>query len=751
MTTQHYHLYMDESGTFEGDGGRMRKERPLIAGLLVPEAERAALARDFERLRKRHGLQRFLHASEHLNDKNFHAFLQELAGLTVDSGCILFQMTHEEDIHAGLPASLDETFAANRYLNMAQALFEHLFFLHPPFFGLDLAVSLHPNSRVFLVRQDDTALVARIKALGFHTQPIDKGALLVFPWGPDVIRTALHRLALEYAPFQQTTGSRQWLAVEAPVAKWCADPKHSRYPGDEHCPFINWVDNLALLCRANRNTYLEKKFPDTVQKIAGRLDIDIAYGAEQQEFARIVRRFLAGDLAGFTGEAVEHLAGFSSPYHRRQTEILLERAAAGLTVRDIGQVDALERRVDTFLSTSRGNWAFVDALLDRLLAFLDQIGRTEGETARVRGLCFRVLGHKLRIHNHRGEYRQAWQIHRRMQAMDQDRGQRTLDEFRHHMEIANRMAVTAANVFAFEEGNRNLEPLEAVLEESRRLLGRAAGREIFDPLLGKIRGTMAQNHSFLARWQPERFSAAEALFQEAIAGFPDDDAKLRHRTYLLHLYLDWERMDAAAECMRAIHATPSFKAFCDAPSAGTARYMQFALHAVLKYHAEAGTDCAPILDTYTVGNLEQWFGSAANEHPFELIHATLGRLAAKSGDLRRARRHYQRGLGIPAAGRADDQPTIQVIRCQILARQALDEWAGGSKEEARNAMLRIRKIFERIGRAENLESILALPEGSEPSGWFAPAWNRLAGVDWKSRFDEEACRALLDCFTFNYW
>ena len=80
-----------------------------------------------------------------------------------------FALRYGEPLGDDLPPEMQEAHAANRYLGMAQAVLEHVFFLHPGFLGEDLTFSLHPNSRVYLVKSEDRRAIKSFEALGFQS------------------------------------------------------------------------------------------------------------------------------------------------------------------------------------------------------------------------------------------------------------------------------------------------------------------------------------------------------------------------------------------------------------------------------------------------------------------------------------------------------------------------------------------------------------------------------------------------------
>jgi hypothetical protein len=168
-----YHLYMDEAGEFEGTRERIdtKKRRPLIFGLLVPDEQKDLLAQDYEKIADKRGYEGFIHAHELAggNQKKFKEFCTKLVNRTVNSPILPFVIRFEGDLLSELPENYQESFAANRYLNMAQAVIEHLFFLHPGLLGKDLRVAFHPNSRVYPIPNTKVDLQQTFSAMGFRS------------------------------------------------------------------------------------------------------------------------------------------------------------------------------------------------------------------------------------------------------------------------------------------------------------------------------------------------------------------------------------------------------------------------------------------------------------------------------------------------------------------------------------------------------------------------------------------------------
>ena len=148
-----WHLYMDEAGSFEGHAKQVCGS--LLFGLLVPEQEKDELSTFFEDLAEigpqdldnPPALFERLHANKFFRGGENRDFAESIVHRTLNSSMIPFVMQYAQDIYSEMPEGIQEEFTANRYLTMAQAVIEHIIFLHPEFLGRYCEFSLHPNSR----------------------------------------------------------------------------------------------------------------------------------------------------------------------------------------------------------------------------------------------------------------------------------------------------------------------------------------------------------------------------------------------------------------------------------------------------------------------------------------------------------------------------------------------------------------------------------------------------------------------------
>lgn len=731
---------MDEAGEFEGDGSDVQTKyykRPLIFGLLVLENDRSALANQYNEIAARHGMEDFIHATALHRRGGFLPFVTALVSTLATSTMIPFVMRYESDLHSFLPDAARDAYAANRHLNMAQAAFEYLLFLHPEFWGKDLIIDFHPNSRTLPVKNDDAAKIFRDMGFKGFNVP-DTGKRFVQVWNTEAIRSYLHRMLIDYSPWLNKTGQRSWALVEAIVAYKSNDP------------FVHWADNLAWLARSGRDTDRYSKISSELSRIT---TVNLTYGREHQDFRALLRLYLDRGMEELLPAAIEALPSFRASTYRNSLTYLLDSFISGSSALDVKQIESLECLADKYLRSARGNWDFVHRLLSRLVMAIDSLPEADRQGREMRQLLSRLHSHLISVYNHRGNAGQAWQSFRIIDGLSLV--PETVAEFYEKAEQLNRLAVTSANVFAFDESNRLLEPLTTALEESRVPLNRASQSELTFPLLGKLWGTMGQNSAFIAPRRPNFFSDAETLFIKARDSFTIPCDRLRHEVNLLHLYLDWEKTDGEKRRMadataQRIEESPSVSAFLAKPDPFTAPFNQFNLAVLVKHAFQRGSNFSDILEKYSLYSLKRWFGATTSEHPFEFICSYLGLAALRLERRQEGLAYLNHAITIPGTDNPEEEPTLQMIRCLIVVRWALLEQKINNKANVSGKLNVVVNKLSRIGHNPGLENILRLKDGEGPNGWFAPGWRALSAVDWNNEFSKEACETFLQCFTFNY-
>lgn len=710
---------MDESGEFENHPN-LKYIQPTVTAILVPEEEKISLYEGIQTLWQAHKL-----TETHAKDaKNLTTkYFSELFSLIEGHGVLSFLLRHNEDIYQTLPPEYMEIHSANRYQGMATCLLEHIIFLYEPFFGKALDFSLLPNSRVTVFEPQQNKEIKAMKSMGYGWTSIGNQKTLFFVWNADILRSRIMLHAHEYIRWKKRLGERTFSKFETIVAHKSKDP------------FVHIADHLAYLSRSDQN-------------FSERYSVTFDYNREYQTYRELIRSYLAGNFQYFLPEALQLLAKPTPSPFDINLQKMLDSAAPHIFPVDIGQLEELEQRIDRYLRNSRGNWQFILDLITHLLKSADSLPAKIHDTPRYNWLLFKLYSHRQSIHNHRGEDIDAWENYRKIQNLNL--GKCTVSEYRKKIEVENRDAVTLANLFAFEQANEILHTIHSSLEQSLKIYQQMTDGILHDPLLGKIRGTMAQNMAFLCPRKPALFEKAETLFTEAAQEFTRESDTIRHDINLAHLYLDWEKQNKAQEIIEIIKGSDSVNAFLAAP-AKNARYMQFVLAILLKNAVQNHSlkENEILLKTYSLKNLKKWFGAAVNEHPFELICGYLGRIAT-AANKEGAKDYFNHALRIPRKGRRTDQPTLQAIRAQIWVWWAIEEHRAGRPKSAMEKIGRAINIMKAIGEIKELATILYIDKNGTATGWFADGWQALQKIDEQKRFDRKACDTFLKCFTFNY-
>lgn len=736
----HYHLYMDETGEFEGK----RFEASRIVGLLVPDEQIQEIGEVYADICRRFLYSQPVHAFHVRARSDFPAFCAELAREVAGrSDVMVFSIRHAGDVFMEDPV-ISETYAANRFLNMAQSVIEHILYLHPPLFGKDIQFAMHPNSRVCRVRKD-SKLSRQFGALGFGSsnvgkRPGEEEQVVFYVWGSDSLRSFLHRMAIEYSPWLVRIGKRSWSKVETIVAERSSDP------------FVQVVDVFAAVLGWGTNALLPAR-----ELLSKAVVVDLAYGPAEEHFKNLVRRYQSGD-PGFVIEALRGFLAFDpGSYYRAQLTGLVNSSLQNFTSADLPVLHEIEMEARQMVRNSRGEWGFLKAIVEQGLKLISLLPGDMAARADVQIMQSRLRGHMMAVHNHRGEYGLARKVFREMAVTS---GPIQLEDYRERLSLMNMAAVADANVFAFDEMARRLEPLVEALEKSLlpfQSLSSDQAPQIIDPLLGWMQGTLGQSLAFLAPGLPANFEKASRMFLEASARAEADVDVLRHKVNLLHLNLDWELIDTSrrtdADCTSAeIKDAHKVACFLSDPSATTSVGTQYALAGLLKHAlARDGQGClsGSFIEGCTEMRVREWFGAAAEEHPFELIFAYVGKWWFKRGDVSRGRAFFKAAIAVQYGENPNERPTFHAIRAEILGWWAEAE-ATEAKDEGIRHLRDAMTVLQRIGQTPELASMLRLDDSlCAREGWFSEAWEELRKADWRS-YPESAGRRLLACFTFNY-
>ena len=721
---EHWHLYCDEAGTFETIG----RKRSLIAGLLVPDSKKTRLADEFENLKRKHGiLESFVHYKDLHKRAGFKPFQEELVALTRASSVRVVVMRYDEDTLAQLPESLTEAFACNRYVYMIQGLIEHILYYDPRNYGKHIEFSLHPNSRVFPCDERD---VAMMQSLGFRAfKPKNKDRFLVHVWSKTGLRVFANRLQLEHRSYSEIVGTRTFQAIEMPVAERSKDA------------FVHWVDVIA-------GTLMWEPKSKNTKKLKKHLYIDLSYGPEEDRCKGLCRLFFGGNPKDFIVRYLHDIGSFKKNYYKRQLTHLFNRKLDTFQLLGTKDLFELEALADEHLRSSSGNWEFVKTMVEKIVGSVSALPEETRLRKDIQILAFRLLNHQLSYHNHRGEYLPAWEVISRIDQLAVS--PETMEQWQEVIATRNRQSVTAANLFAFEYSNRILSDALDALERLNQCATECSGLKLKDPLLGKVRGTFAQNLAFMAPIRPDLFPAAEAQFLKAKAEFSRPMDIMRQNVYLAHLYMDWGKNDKVLAAWDELRADPAVERFADTPNADSARYMQFMLALMLKLFYVTSKLDEKLISIFSVPAVQEWFGQSANEHPFEFVFGYLGRMACRIGRQGLADSYFSAALNIPSEGLKDDQVTLQTIRAQYLVVWAIEKQKIDQANLAMEKLDQALKIMTAIAGQPYCEPIIKIENDTATAGWFKDGYNGLQRSIESGTVDEDNCKEFLRRFTFNY-
>ena len=727
---EHWHLYMDEGGTFE----RLKRNDSLyIYCLLIKDSLRISLENKFKDIVK--DISNQLHAFKFYKHGKNRSIANDIISLTKKSNIIIARIEHKYDIF--YKSNIRESLLSNRFLFMLNDIIEHIIFLYPEFWKRKLCFSLHPNSRIVKVKKDSPQYFEYLR-MGFSGRPVDKNKYIFYIFDADIIRTDVINMQKEYEQFTDIIGDRIIDNIETLRGDTTEDI------------FSYWVDHLAYF---SRSVY----FNELKEEIDNLVEIDLQYGELEQLYKKIAKCFMAKRLSDCLTLILDNSNKYiGNKYYRKQIENIGNLLLKYLKL-SFNELHSLESKVNFLLRSASGRWSFVSDIIEFMLKALESLPKSHVESHQIEitKLLKKIYSHKLSIHNHRSEFLGAYQTAQKIAELQKDYFL-SFDELRQDIEIRNRIAIAYANMFEFQKSNESLKrDIEFLLEQKTRAQS-VYNREIKDVVLGKLYGTIGQNYAFLAPFNPELFSKAEDCFNKAKSEFSKESDKQRQDVYLLHLYYDWTKIDAFAfekgkNLLKELVSLSDVQRFLNNPTPENAKYKQFLLQLLLNYNLDAEQDIVTsFLNNFSLSRLKYLFKDAADEHPFEFIFAYLGIMSMKIKRYDNARDYFAYAIRIPLKGRRIQQPTLQAIRAQILTRYAMELYKIGQEEEARNKMVEAVKIMEQLGRYPEYAPILQLKNGKAIGGWFKDAWNSLSKMEWNKDFDLNTCEMFLKYFTFNY-
>ena len=738
---EHWHLYMDEGGIFEGTIYDIITRRLSMLFLLVLDTEKYKLEEELRNIYSQYyPSDVYPHAMKHAKTNEFYLCMKNIINVLQNYHLKFFYFKHKDDVYYNDINILNDEHLANRYLNMFLSGLEYITFLDVFSWGKDIKYSYFPCSRVTPIELDNIEKKNKYEKAGYKVflPNEDSEQYLVILMDTTSLRSSLYNMYREYHIFSPKIGRREYSEIESIVAYKSKDV------------FVHLVDNLVMILRSGN---FNKKLKELRNDIEQQIDNVIEYNIDHYIYRNILLRYLNNDKLNALTEIVRQKDRLNAEYIKRSFNQLISI----LNTKDkltLSELITLESAIDNDLRSSRGNWDYIVTILDHFDAFMKKIPDTERNSEQFQRLLKRVYSHKLSIHNHRSEVLSAWQVLQKINEISAP--SLSFEEWREEIEIHNRVAVASANMFEFEKSNLALEQDLQLLQEIKEKVQSVTRKEIKDHILGKVLGTLGQNYGFMAPFKSEFFTKAEDCFRRAKAEFVKERDRQRQDIYLLHLYYDWQKIDNTASqkgqaLFKELVDGPDVQQFLNNPSSENAKYKQFILQIILKYHLEADTAIIKQLcEQFSLPNLKQLFGGAADEHPFELIYGYLGLMCMRSDNLKDAEVYFESALQIPVNTDKDEQPTLEAIKAQILTRYALELYRKNEKRDACQKMQDAVKIMEQLGNHPEYKPILSLQDGQAVDGWFKDAWNCMVKVDWANDFNEDACKTFLKYFTFNY-
>ena len=392
----------------------------------------------------------------------------------------------------------------------------------------------------------------------------------------------------------------------------------------------------------------------------------------------------------------------------------------------------------------------VNVLINYAKGRLDQIEQDE-EDAAWAPVIYLYHDVAMRYFNHHGNVVQS--------AIHRDEGDRifkkflgtTTDKIREYHRFVNRASVIDTNEFAFKRAINRLEPVVRAEESISKALV-APGTDIGtikSETLGRIYGSIAQNHAFNDEHSPARDFFVKAGQQLGMN-------QAMQVSFRAHLWLEMKDLDAyESEIKNLFPIAPGepYNGFCfmfpqaldDLPGSA------FNLHLLLKGLIIFGNDqdkknIVPIL--FDAINA-QYLNRSREKHPWELIFICLGRLLDEIGKTEAANKCWDAAINF---NQNPDNLTFIMLAHSARAWKALSLICTKRVVSEVDSLLKdIAVEFETFRTNGNAPGILD-PSGNG-EGWFDAVGIKI--LDRKMPMATSHIQALLEefigRFTFNYW
>lgn len=395
-----------------------------------------------------------------------------------------------------------------------------------------------------------------------------------------------------------------------------------------------------------------------------------------------------------------------------------------------------------------------DTIIDRYTSYLEKVNGhlltdfVQGERRlQITGMIdlFSVL-------NKNQEYATAWDLAVRIEQLYETIGRRLfLVQWLQAVQFHTNKADVAAKLFCFDAVTELLHKEYNILSGFEGTFEKENYRNVNADPLRHTQKAYGSNLAFRAPRHPDFFQQAEKVFLAELANVHTRETWLQELG-LIHLYLDWGKMEEAEQRLNKITDDTGLGSFLADPGNQAFYPDPLVLAAWLKFQVHRDQEpSSPIWRSLTLDKLITWYEDAVNYHPFELICAYLGRLAYRYGTPEdRPQDFFYHAMSMPRTGNLNKSCHSHAIKAQIQTWWAIIDHEAGRSESAGFKMGRVLSFLEAVSYKEELASMLQTQEGRAVGGWFAEAWEALRAVDWSTGFSMDACRRFLECFTFTY-
>jgi hypothetical protein len=624
---------------------------------------------------------------------------------------------HEQDLDPEGGLLTGEAQADNRYQRMLEMLLQHLFHVAGDWrAGLrpEGVVHLHLASRP-LVFPTDPARRAQLEALGYevrtHRAP-----------GHEYVQIMLR--ANQLAPLLQGALQRLWgssplrLNVE-PVYPINYDP--GRPPSQAGL-------YLADLYLSSVRSRLVRGF----DRVPGLLPAEtrLTYNAALDRQLRRQALLARGEAAGYLTLCRDINMGLHTSCDAAQVQEAEEASAAQLLDEQSQTPRSLAEHAAEVVELP-GRCAEGQALAEKALRLNQRLRQPDPRT---RLWALQAL---IAAANHSGASEQAEQLWDEYLRLESGLG--TSEELlRHAREIRNRRVVALTDRFRYGEAQTLMEQLtraqERLWAQQSEVLGRSvpAGP---NPELATLYGTLGQVYAFLGTAELQQ--RTEQSFRRSVALQADETGRLRQWVYLGHLACD------RGEAGRSLWAE-ACRAFPALGGTGpiTGEQMQFALALQAKGLLCFGT--AEAQEAFLTARGEQdplsaYPSEERAQHPFGLIHQTMGELYAASW--RRTRRRDRAETSLEAFRVAAEQMTAQDGILAVLGHIAWLRRGLFLLEAFPEARTTTEGLARRLTTLREVMLKHAGPEG----------WRSLGGENDATVPVEEQARRIVAAVRFNFW